>query len=117
MDLLEPTDSLARRHIGPSDGDVEEMLAELGFGSLGEMADATVPEPIRNEQPFALSGLPERPLGEFELLEQLAGIAAQNQIFRSCIGMGYSDVIVPPVIQRNVLENPGWYTQYTPYQA
>ena len=115
--LLEPTDSFARRHIGPSDDDVEEMLAELGFGSLGELADATVPAPIRTEQPFALSGLPERPLGEFELLEQLAGIAAQNQIFRSCIGMGYSDVIVPPVIQRNILENPGWYTQYTPYQA
>ena len=117
LDLLEPSDSFARRHIGPSDDDVEEMLAELGFGSLGELADATVPAAIRSQQPLALSELPERPLGEFELLEQLAGIASRNQIFRSCIGMGYSDVIVPPVIQRNVLENPGWYTQYTPYQA
>jgi glycine dehydrogenase len=115
--LLEPTDTFARRHIGPSDEDVEGMLAELGFESLTALADATVPASIRCAKPLALSDLPDAAPGEFELLERLAGIAAENQIFRSCIGMGYSDVIVPPVIQRNVLENPGWYTQYTPYQA
>jgi glycine dehydrogenase len=115
--LLDPTDTFARRHIGPGEADIDAMLAELGFGSLDELADATVPASIRNEKPLALAGLSEREQGEFEILERLAGIAAENRIFRSCIGMGYSDVIIPPVIQRNVLENPGWYTQYTPYQA
>jgi len=117
LSLLEPTDTFARRHIGPGDDDIATMLAELGFASLAELTDATVPASIRCEKPLALSGLPERAQGECEVLERLAGIAAENRIFRSCIGMGYSDVIVPPVIQRNVLENPGWYTQYTPYQA
>ena len=113
----EPTDTFARRHIGPRQVDVDAMLAALGVGSLDELTDAAVPRSIRLSKPLALDGLPGRPLGEAELLEQLAAMATENQVNRSWIGLGYSDVIVPGVIQRNVLENPGWYTQYTPYQA
>src|SRR6202008_1285271 len=89
------------------------MLDALGYGSLDELIDATVPASIRLGRPLALG--PER--SEHELTAELRAIARKNQIFRSFIGMGYHDCIVPPVIQRNVLENPGWYTQYTPYQA
>ncbi len=93
------------------------MLEDLGLSSLDALTQQTLPTSIQLEQPLTLSGLEGRPLGEFELVGRLRSIASQNQVLRSCIGMGYSDVIVPPVIQRNVLENPGWYTQYTPYQA
>jgi glycine dehydrogenase len=116
---LDPTDTFARRHIGPSEQDVTLMLATLGYASLDALTDATIPASIRTKS-FELTPLPgqrARPLGEFELLEHLQLLADENQVFRSCIGMGYSDVIVPAVIQRNILENPGWYTQYTPYQA
>ena len=116
---LDPTDTFARRHIGPSDADVALMLARVGQPTLAALADATVPASIRTK-PLALTPLPgqrARPLGEFELLEHLQAMAEENQVFRSFIGMGYSDVVVPPVIQRNILESPGWYTQYTPYQA
>ncbi|MDJ0790020.1 MAG: aminomethyl-transferring glycine dehydrogenase [Myxococcota bacterium] len=116
-DILEPSDLFAPRHLGPSVSDVAAMLATLGCESLEALAEQTVPSAIRLKKPLALSGLGERPLGEREVLERLRGIADRNRVLRSCIGMGYSDVIVPPVIQRNVLENPGWYTQYTPYQA
>jgi glycine dehydrogenase len=91
------------------------MLAALGHGSLDELVQATVPAAIRIAQPLSLG---ERlPLGEHELIEELRNLAADNQVLRSFIGQGYHDAITPPVIQRNVLENPGWYTQYTPYQA
>jgi len=116
---LNPTDTFARRHIGPGETDVADMLSALGYPSLEALADATIPASIRSKS-FALTPLPgqeRRPLGEFELLEHLQAMADENQVFRSFIGMGYSDVIVPGVIQRNILENPGWYTQYTPYQA
>ncbi|MEE2675010.1 MAG: glycine dehydrogenase (aminomethyl-transferring), partial [Myxococcota bacterium] len=116
---LNPTDTFARRHIGPGERDVADMLSALGYPSLEALADATIPASIRSKS-FALTPLPgqeRRPLGEFELLEHLQAMADENQVFRSFIGMGYSDVIVPGVIQRNILENPGWYTQYTPYQA
>jgi glycine dehydrogenase len=116
-DRLEASDTFVRRHIGPRHSDVEEMLKAVGYDSLEALTDAAVPSGIRTKEPLRLDGLPEQPLGEFELLAQLQAMAAENQIFRSCIGMGYSDVIVPGVIQRNILENPGWYTQYTPYQA
>jgi glycine dehydrogenase len=115
--LLDPSDTFARRHLGPDEADVAAMLATIGCASLDELVRETVPEPIRLAAPLQLSGEETRPLGEQEVLERLRGMARQNVIARSCIGMGYSDVIVPPVIQRNVLENPGWYTQYTPYQA
>ncbi len=115
--LLAPGDVFERRHIGPSDSEIGEMLQRLGYASLDELTDDTVPAAIRLAEPLKLAGLEGPPPGEFELLERLREIACENRAIRSCIGMGYSDVIVPPVIQRNILENPGWYTQYTPYQA
>jgi glycine dehydrogenase len=111
--LLAPSDVFAPRHIGPSDAEVAEMLAVLGIGSLDQLIDETVPEAIRRRQPLALPAAE----CEHDLLVRLRGVASQNQVFRSFIGMGYHDCITPPVIQRNILENPGWYTQYTPYQA
>ncbi|TMB33738.1 MAG: aminomethyl-transferring glycine dehydrogenase [Deltaproteobacteria bacterium] len=112
---MQPTrhpDRFVDRHIGPNTRDVEEMLAALGVRNLDELIDRTVPASIRMQKPLDL------PAGrsEFGLLRELSGIAAKNQVFRSYIGMGYSDTVTPPVIQRNILENPGWYTQYTPYQ-
>jgi glycine dehydrogenase len=112
-DTLSPSDTFVHRHIGPSDGDIRQMLATLGYRSLDELIDATVPACIRLAKPLALDG----PRGEAETLAELRAVAGKNQVFRSLIGMGYYDCIVPPVIQRNILENPGWYTQYTPYQA
>src|SRR6185295_6004565 len=89
------------------------MLGALGYGSLDELASATVPGSIRLKKALALG----EPLGEHELVEELKNLAADNHVLRSFIGQGYYDTITPPVILRNVLENPGWYTQYTPYQA
>ncbi|MFO1475870.1 MAG: aminomethyl-transferring glycine dehydrogenase [Verrucomicrobiota bacterium] len=107
------SDSFARRHIGPTPAEAGEMLRLIGFADLDALIDAAVPGPIRLAQPLRLPA----PLTEHEALEKLRSIATRNQVFRSFIGTGYSDCITPPVIQRNVLENPGWYTQYTPYQA
>ncbi len=112
-DILAPSDTFARRHIAPSDTEVAEMLAALGYQSLEELASATVPAAIRLKQPLQLG----EPLGEHELIEELKNLAADNQVLRSFIGQGYYDTITPPVILRNILENPGWYTAYTPYQA
>lgn len=89
------------------------MLAYLGLETLDQLIDQTVPEAIRLERPLQLGA----GIDETEALKQLRAIANQNQVYRSYIGMGYSDCITPPVIQRNILENPGWYTAYTPYQA
>ncbi len=114
--LLAPSDDFARRHLGPSEADVAEMLTRVGARSLDELVAQTVPDDIRLREPLRLSGLPA-PLGESAVLERLRAHASRNRVLHSCIGMGYSDTIVPPVLQRNVLENPGWYTQYTPYQA
>ena len=113
MDLLKHPDRFVRRHIGPRPGDIEDMVQEIGFSSLDELIDSAVPANIRLGRPLDL------PAGrsEFGVLGELRSIAAKNQVFRSYIGMGCHDCITPPVIQRNVLENPGWYTQYTPYQA
>ncbi|MEO7166519.1 MAG: aminomethyl-transferring glycine dehydrogenase [Chthoniobacterales bacterium] len=101
------------RHIGPNDEEVAAMLAEVGFEKLAPFIDATVPKDIRARQPLDL------PAGksEQEALAELRGLAQQNKVARSFLGAGYSDCVVPPVIQRNILENPGWYTAYTPYQA
>jgi glycine dehydrogenase len=110
---LTHTDTFVRRHIGPDAAEVERMLETLGYGSLDELIDATIPASIRMKRPLALG--PER--SEHDLLRELRTLASRNQVLRSFIGMGYHDCIVPPVVQRNVLENPGWYTQYTPYQA
>jgi glycine dehydrogenase len=110
---LAPGDTFLERHLGPSDPQVQRMLAVLGLGSLDALSRAAVPQAILDETPLALP--PART--ESEALRHLAELASQNQRFRSLLGMGYSDCIVPPVILRNILENPGWYTQYTPYQA
>jgi len=89
------------------------MLELIGYDSLEALVAATVPVAIRMRRPLNIG----EPRGEFELLEELRQIASQNKVLRSFIGMGYCDCVTPPVIQRNILENPGWYTQYTPYQA
>ncbi|MEL6224109.1 MAG: aminomethyl-transferring glycine dehydrogenase [Cyanobacteria bacterium J06627_8] len=104
--------SFEKRHIGPTPDEIDQMLDVLGLSSLDDLINQTVPERIRLTRPLALpTGQDEQPL-----LQQLKAIASNNQVFRSFIGMGYSNCITPTVIQRNVLENPGWYTQYTPYQ-
>src|SRR5688500_3321299 len=105
--------SFIPRHIGPGEQDVAEMLQTLGYDSLDALIDETVPEGIRLRRPLAIG----EPRSEAEVLGHMRTLAAKNQIFRSYIGMGYYDTITPPVIQRNILENPGWYTAYTPYQA
>jgi len=113
--VFDALDTFPRRHLGPSEVEVAEMLAALGYGSLDDLSDATVPASIRVRTPLRLTGAGG--VGERDALERLLAVARTNTVFRSCIGMGYHDCIVPPVILRNVLENPGWYTQYTPYQA
>src|SRR5687768_17305981 len=110
--LLAP-DSFASRHIGPSDDEVKEMLGALGYASLDELIDATVPAAIR------MRGTLELPpaQSEFEALTGLRALARKNRLTRSFLGLGFYETITPPPIQRNILENPGWYTAYTPYQA
>src|SRR5438093_5077168 len=106
-------DSFARRHIGPSEEEVRSMLSELGYEDLDSLIDATVPKNIRSDRQLNLPAAKS----ETEALDELRTIANKNKLVRSFIGAGYSDCITPPVIQRNILENPGWYTAYTPYQA
>ncbi len=109
--VLDPTDTFVRRHLGPSEADIRQMLETIGVGSLEELVAQTVPESIRLRAPLTLAGLPaDRELGEHELLAAPARMAEKNQVFRSFLGMGYYDTLTPPVIQRNILENPGWYT-------
>jgi glycine dehydrogenase len=112
-----PTDAFAPRHIGPSDAEVARMLGVVGFATLEEFTSAVVPGAIRLGRPMRLEGVPEAGWGEHEALGRLREIAGANEVRRSYIGIGYSGTITPPVILRNILENPGWYTQYTPYQA
>lgn len=102
-----------RRHIGPSHEEAGQMLKFLGFESLNDLVAAAVPSQIRSSGPLDLPAART----ESQALSSLREIASQNQVFRSYIGMGYHDCITPPVIQRVLFENPGWYTQYTPYQA
>src|SRR5438067_2590106 len=106
-------DSFARRHIGPNQAARHEMLAELDLENLDALIDATVPKNIRIDRPLDLPGA----ASERDALAELRDLAKKNVIAKSFIGAGYSDSITPPVIQRNILENPGWYTAYTPYQA
>jgi len=106
-------DKFVRRHIGPNASETREMLAQLTCKSLDELVDAAVPKKIRLDKKLNLPAAKS----EFEALAELRRVASENKVFRSFIGQGYYDCITPPVIQRNVLENPGWYTQYTPYQA
>ena len=118
--------TFADRHIGPRSGDIELILTTLGYSSMADFIEDVVPADIRLSSTFSLSGNasgPGRSLqthiakSESEVLSALKALAAENEVFRSFIGMGYYNCFVPPVIQRNILENPGWYTQYTPYQA
>ncbi|MEH1955916.1 aminomethyl-transferring glycine dehydrogenase [Nostoc sp.] len=104
--------SFVPRHIGPNSDDIEQMLKVLGFPSLDALIDQTVPQTIRLKQPLKLPAAES----EYAALASLKKVAGKNQVFRSYIGMGYYDSITPPVIGRNILENPGWYTAYTPYQ-
>ncbi len=110
---LTPIDGFARRHIGPTPTEIHQMLDVLGINSLDDLIDKTVPAAIRIQQPLELLAAKS----EYAALAELKEIAAKNQVFRSYIGTGYHDCITPPVIGRNILENPGWYTAYTPYQA
>src|SRR5436305_5270561 len=114
VDAAIPTaESFVPRHVGPDERDVAEMLKTLGFSSLDELIDATIPRKIRWREGLSLP----QGVTELEVLTYFRALAAKNQVFRSFIGMGYNDCMTPPVIQRNILENPGWYTAYTPYQA
>jgi glycine dehydrogenase len=101
------------RHIGPTAEETAQMLHELGFENLDALVDATVPKNIRLNRPLELP----KAKSENEALAELRALASKNRVARNFIGAGYSDTITPPVIQRNILENPGWYTAYTPYQA
>ncbi|MCB1007418.1 MAG: aminomethyl-transferring glycine dehydrogenase, partial [Acidobacteria bacterium] len=116
--LFAPEDTFVRRHLGSSRADVKEMLASLGYGRMDDLVVDAVPGAIRLERPLAIDplGLGREP-GEREALERLASLAAENRPLRSYLGLGYHGAVMPGVIQRNILENPGWYTQYTPYQA
>ncbi|MEP0753042.1 aminomethyl-transferring glycine dehydrogenase [Trichocoleus sp. Lan] len=114
--------SFVQRHIGPTPDEVQQMLEVLGISTLDALIDQTIPQAIRRSR--SLNGATPKTdslqlppaQSEYAALSRLKAIASKNQVFRSLIGMGYSDCITPPVIQRNILENPGWYTAYTPYQ-
>lgn len=110
---LRKTQRFEDRHNGPDQQEISEMLEVIGAPSLDVLIEETVPAGIRMKEPLNLP----LPKSEFQFLKDLRHIAAQNKIFKSYIGMGYYNTIVPGVIQRNILENPGWYTAYTPYQA
>jgi glycine cleavage system P protein (glycine dehydrogenase) len=112
-DLPAPSDTFAPRHLGSDSRAVAAMLGALGQPTLDALIDAAVPSAIRSRQPLNLPAA----VGESAALAELRAIAAQNRVCRSFIGMGYYDTFTPPVIQRTILENPGWYTAYTPYQA
>ena len=111
-DLLQ-TDDFTRRHIGPSKTEQSEMLKELGYDSLDAFISTVVPAAILRPDAMQVGG----PVTEAQAIADLKRVAAKNQVFRSYIGMGYSGTHTPPVVLRNILKNPGWYTAYTPYQA
>ena len=106
-----PYDFANRRHIGPSPAEMGEMLSAVGVPSLDALIDETVPKMIRQAKPLSWA-----PLAEHELLARLTEVAAKNRVMTSLIGQGYYGTVTPPAIQRNILENPAWYTAYTPYQ-
>src|SRR4051794_3243718 len=112
LNALQPAGSFAARHIGPRPADTAEMLAAIGFDSLEALVDAAVPEGVRDRAPLQLPPAAD----EAAVLAQLRERAAANDVLTSMIGLGYSGTVTPPVIQRNILENPAWYTAYTPYQ-
>ena len=101
------------RHIGPRPKDVQDMLEVVKANSLDELIDQTIPSNIKLHKPFDL----DEPISEFDFLQHIQELGEKNKIFKSYIGLGYHPSILPSVIKRNILENPGWYTAYTPYQA
>jgi len=107
-----PYDFANRRHIGPSPAEMQEMFQVLDVANLEELIDQTIPKSIRQAAPLDFG----KPLSERELLHQMRLTAGKNKVLQSLIGMGYHDTVTPPAIQRNILENPAWYTAYTPYQ-
>jgi glycine dehydrogenase len=113
LTALEEADGFVRRHIGASTPEIAAMLAAIGAASLDDVAAKTVPGSIRSNQAMVLPPA----IDEAGVLAELRGLADQNVVKKSLIGLGYHGTITPPVILRNVLENPGWYTAYTPYQA
>ena len=117
MSFLRPHDTFVHRHVGPDATEVAAMLESVGAASLDALVRETVPADILLDRPLELGSEPGTERGEHELIAALKRTAEKNRVLRSFIGTGYHGTIVPPVIQRNVLENPGWYTQYTPYQA
>jgi glycine dehydrogenase len=106
-------DAFEHRHIGPGPAEQQDMLRAIGAASMEALIDETIPPDIRLAAPPDVG----EPLSEYEFLQKLRAIASRNRLWRSYLGLGYADCITPPVIQRTILENPGWYTQYTPYQA
>ncbi len=113
LEMLEDKGAFQARHIGPREHDVAAMLAALGVSKLEDLVDQAVPGSIRMASHLDMAG----PRTESEALAELREMADRNKVMKSLIGMGYHDTVTPPVIQRNLLENPGWYTAYTPYQA
>ena len=105
--------NFSKRHIGPTTKEINEMLNELGLNSTDELIEKSVPGSIRDTSDLGIG----KGLNEFSYLNAIKGLAKKNKVFRSYIGNGYYGTITPTVIQRNILENPGWYTAYTPYQA
>ena len=105
--------SFIDRHLGPRSADAEQMLETLGYSSLDALMDAVVPSQIRLDGELQLPA----PLSEHEAQAKIAGYAAKNKVLAQMIGAGYYDAVTPAVLRRNILENPGFYTSYTPYQA
>ncbi|MCA9273224.1 MAG: hypothetical protein KDA31_09280, partial [Phycisphaerales bacterium] len=108
--VLDASDLFVGRHIGPNDDEIAQMLAKVGCSSLDDLVGQVVPRSIRMQGELKLG----EPRGEHELIAELRRMSKKNVVARSYIGMGYHGTITPPVILRNILENPGWYTQYTP---
>ncbi len=113
MKPFEHPDKFEHRHIGPSIDELNQMAVECGAKSIDDLVSQTIPANIKLSKPLNIG----EPLSEFEYLKKLRELASRNKIFKTYIGMGYYPTILPSVIRRNILENPGWYTQYTPYQA
>lgn len=106
--VFSPLDTFARRHNGPSQGEIKEMLSAIGLKDMDGLTGKTIPDRIRSTRALAL----DHGFTEKEVLERLKHIASKNKVFKNYIGMGYTDVVVPNVILRNVMENPGWYVIY-----
>ena len=113
LEQLEMRGDFVRRHIGPSEAAIQRMLDALGLDSLDQLIERAVPEAIRSDDPLDLPA----PLSERQAVTAMRRMRDRNQVFVSMMGMGYYGTVLPSVIKRNVLENPGWYTAYTPYQA